>query len=204
MLTDNQNATVRLNYLDDDTLSLVQEELVNPRSVFHRHFLTIAALPEAPLAVFYHLVEIPVTRTRRIAVGHFLQRIADHRIETAARGTHKKLAVLPLQDRVHTRGDTFRKRNVRKAVGGIVVTRKSQTRSYPQLPLLVAVEACHDIAGQCRRVGRIRQVGRKAIAVELVQSVFSGYPHIAILILTDIIDQTARKTFRRQELSSLS
>ena len=61
VLTDNQNATVRLNHLDDDTLSLIQEELVHPGTVFHRHFLTIAALPEAPLAVFYHLVKIPVT-----------------------------------------------------------------------------------------------------------------------------------------------
>ena len=186
--TDDVDITIYLGYPHNDALP--DKKLMNTAGVLHRHLFTIATLPETPFAVLEHLVVIPVTGSRRIAVRHFLQRIAGQGIHTPTRGSCQEFATLSLQNRCYTRRLMIRERVMHKAVRHIVVPRKSQSRANPQMSFAVAVELRDNITGQRRRLIRLRQVGRKTVAIIFVQTVFCRYPYIAVLVLTNIIDET--------------
>ena len=87
-----------------------------------------------------------------------------------------------------------------ETVSGIIKARQPAFRAYPQLAFSVAIELNDDITAQRGRVVRVMQIGRETVAVELVKSVFGSYPHVAVLVLADVIDESARQTFRRVEI----
>ena len=202
MLTDYQDFAILLSYQHDYTLA--DKELVKAALVLHRDFLTVAALPEASLTVFQHLVEIPVTATRRVTIGNLYQRIALQTIQASTRRTYQEFATLALHDGNDARGLPVGERIAHKTVGGIVVTYKTHARANPQLAFLVTIQLGDGLTRQSGRVGLLRIIGHETITVIPVQTVLRCYPDKTVLILTDIIDESTRKTFRGDEESSLS
>ena len=45
------------------------------------------------------------------------------------------------------------------------------------------------------------KIGGETVAIELIKTVFGGYPHIAVAVLTHGVDETAGETVRRDILS---
>ena len=67
---------------DDDTL--VDPQLVDASRVLVGNLLAVAAFPEITIAVFHHLVVVPVAAAGRIAVGNLLQDITFYGVEPSA------------------------------------------------------------------------------------------------------------------------
>ena len=74
VITDDINITVHLGYSHNDTIS--DKELMNTAAVLHGDLFTIATLPKTAFAVLEHLVVIPVTSARSIAIWNFMKRIS--------------------------------------------------------------------------------------------------------------------------------
>ena len=155
------------------------------------------------LAVLHHLTVIPVARRRRVAIRDLFNFVVSDREEPSSRCAYQELAIRPFHDGCHTRL-LFVERVVDELVGGIVITRKSCSRAYPQLTIPVAVELYHDIAAQRGGVVRMMQVSRKTITIESVKTILCGYPHIAIVVLADVVDESARESFCWKEVACLS
>ena len=179
-----------------------RSQIVNTCRVTHREDIVVAALPEASLTILHdivHIVHVGIALLENLILflAYDIQAVE-------SRCTSNQLPVAQLRHLSHSRMGAISKGIVHESIGGIIEAVDAFARTYPQLSILVAVQSGYHITVYRGRVVRMMDELRKAVAVELVQSKVCRYPDVSVLILADIVNQSARKTLRRHKLSCLS
>ena len=189
-------------FYDSADDALVGKKLMNGFVVHHCQFVAVAAFPKSPVAVLHHLVEKPIARG--VASGNPPKAVAADRPKSVPRGSNKHLAILALEEGCDTCGVIGSGEVAYEAVAGVVVAVKPQAGADPEASLAVLIEACDDVATQRGTVSGAVEIALEMITIEAVEAVIGGNPHVAVLILTQVIDEHAGKTLGWNEGSPLS
>jgi hypothetical protein len=87
---------------------------------------------------------------------------------------------------------------------GVVVTAKTCACAHPETSLAVLEKTGDNVAAQRRSIVAVVEIGFEIIAVVAIQTVVGGYPHVAVFILTHIVDKCAGETLGGNEYACLT
>ena len=176
-----------LGKVDDEAHG--RRHLVDAGGIAHGELVVVAALPEAALAVLQDVVD--VAHVGIAALENLVAMLADDVQPVVARRAGHQPPVGQLGHLHDPGAGPVGKGVVVERVRSVVIAVYALAGANPQLAVLVAEEAGHHVAVDGQRVVRMVNELGKPVAVVLVQSEVRGHPDVTILVLADVVDESA-------------